>query len=262
MTDFEKCKFTDDDASAFDWLGWRHLESELSDLSTVLETVAEKLVGFKTFEPIVTALNNELQQFVSDISAVMDECEDDMDAVLQCVHELSQEQSYLFEALDNFLSTSGEVLDKLEETLSSTVFQDLSGLINNSEDEIEKAVRHFANVLAGAVTPLESLRDSNFERLMPREGQTGRDVLLDVCQKVGDLNEKDAQNVVFHMMDWQVDMERWNRFLENPQGLVYQEIHEILVNFLIHAPNHMAAAAKLYVDYPVRDIFGVGAVQA
>ena len=198
---------------------------------------------------------------MSDISFVMDECEDDMDAVLQCVHELSQEQSYLFEALDNFLSISEEVLNNLEETLPPTVYQDLSGLINSYEDDIDKAARHFADVLAGAVVAPESLRDSYFERLMPREGQSGRDVLLDVCQKVADLNEKDAQDVVFHLMDWRGDMERWNRFLENPQGFSYKEIHGILVNFLIHAPNHMAAAAKLYVDCPVKDIFGVGAVQ-
>ena len=51
MTSFEEDKFTDDDASAFDWLGWRHLESELNTFYTVLETVTEKLAAFKTFEP-------------------------------------------------------------------------------------------------------------------------------------------------------------------------------------------------------------------
>lgn len=157
MTDFEENNFTDDESSAFDWLGWRHLESELSAFYTVLETVAEKLAGFKTFEPMLTALNEELLHFVSDISSVMDECEDDMDAALQCVHELSQEQSYLFEALDNFLSTSDELLNNLEETLPPTVYQDLSGLIYNYEDEIEKAVKHFGDVLAGAVSPPASL---------------------------------------------------------------------------------------------------------
>jgi hypothetical protein len=37
------------------------------------------------------------------------------------------------------------------------------------------------------------------------------------------------------------------------------EVSELLIGFLVHVPNHVAAASKLYTDVPVTDIFGVGA---
>ena len=37
------------------------------------------------------------------------------------------------------------------------------------------------------------------------------------------------------------------------------EVSQLLISFLVHVPNHVAAASKLYTDIPVTDIFGVGA---
>jgi hypothetical protein len=44
-----------------------------------------------------------------------------------------------------------------------------------------------------------------------------------------------------------------------PEQFNAEEIAEGIESFLIHAPNHIAAAAKL-MGFPVQDIFGVGAL--
>jgi hypothetical protein len=36
---------------------------------------------------------------------------------------------------------------------------------------------------------------------------------------------------------------------------------ELLIQFLVHAPNHLAAASKMLTDIPVTDVFGVGALE-
>lgn len=159
MSDFENIEPDGDDSSAFDWLGWRHMQAELSALNTVLERKLEALSTFKTFEPMVEALNDELLHFVNDISDIMDQCEDDVDAVIQCISDLSQEQSYLCEALDGFQSSCDEVLDSLKDAVPPAVFADLSNLATSHIDEVVKAAKHFANVLAGAVSPPQSLLD-------------------------------------------------------------------------------------------------------
>ena len=45
-----------------------------------------------------------------------------------------------------------------------------------------------------------------------------------------------------------------------PDSLSSGEVNEMLLAFLTHVPNHVAAAAKLYADFPVTDVFGVDAV--
>jgi hypothetical protein len=44
-----------------------------------------------------------------------------------------------------------------------------------------------------------------------------------------------------------------------PDRFSANEIRERVLSFLVHAPNHVAAAAKLG-GWPVKDIFGVGAL--
>jgi hypothetical protein len=39
------------------------------------------------------------------------------------------------------------------------------------------------------------------------------------------------------------------------------EINSLLIKFLIHVPNHVAAACKLLTGIPVSDIFKVGATE-
>ena len=76
-----------------------------------------------------------------------------------------------------------------------------------------------------------------------------------------ELSPETAWNVAFHMTDWLDDLHRYVKFCENPDGVDLETINEMLLMFLAHVPNHLAAAAKLYADAPVSDIFGVGAVE-
>jgi len=45
-----------------------------------------------------------------------------------------------------------------------------------------------------------------------------------------------------------------------PERFSREEIRRGLADFLVHAPNHVIAAAKLY-GHPVKDVFGVGALE-
>jgi hypothetical protein len=67
-----------------------------------------------------------------------------------------------------------------------------------------------------------------------------------------------ANGAAFHLTDWVEDLEAFVSFCCDPTSYTPEQVNELLLAFLIHAPNHLAAAAKLYADMPVRDVFGVG----
>lgn len=73
------------------------------------------------------------------------------------------------------------------------------------------------------------------------------------------LSESAAADVAFHMTDWLTDFEAYHRFCSDPSGLSDAEVSLLLTQFLVHVPNHLAAASKLYTNVPVTDVFGVGA---
>lgn len=70
----------------------------------------------------------------------------------------------------------------------------------------------------------------------------------------------DAKQIAFHMTDWLEDLERYLSFCEAPESSSSEQLEKMLFSFLIHAPNHIAAAAVLLTGTPVSDIFNVGAV--
>jgi hypothetical protein len=78
----------------------------------------------------------------------------------------------------------------------------------------------------------------------------------------GSFSPQQIADITFHMTDWLSDLERFAEFCTNPSSRSVEEASEILMAFLYHVPNHIAAAAKQYLDSPVRDVFGVGAVEA
>jgi hypothetical protein len=69
-----------------------------------------------------------------------------------------------------------------------------------------------------------------------------------------------ANDVAFHLTDWLGDLEAYVEFCRSPGSLSPAQVNKLLIAFLVHVPNHVAAAAKLYTDIPVQDVFGVGAV--
>jgi hypothetical protein len=69
-----------------------------------------------------------------------------------------------------------------------------------------------------------------------------------------------SKDIAFHMTDWCNDLEKLYNFFTQLDNYSSKELEEQLIDFLCHAPNHLAAAAKLLLDIKVTDIFGVGAV--
>lgn len=68
-----------------------------------------------------------------------------------------------------------------------------------------------------------------------------------------------SRDIAFHMTDWQSDAAFVVAVLLFPERFTQDEIRSGVEAFLVHAPNHAAAAAKLG-GYPVTDVFDVGAL--
>jgi hypothetical protein len=83
--------------------------------------------------------------------------------------------------------------------------------------------------------------------------------IREVAHREAELPEAVADDVAFHMTDWLTDLDAYYRFCTNPGALSDPEASRLLIAFLVHVPNHLAAASKLYTDVPVTDVFGVGA---
>ena len=81
-----------------------------------------------------------------------------------------------------------------------------------------------------------------------------------VALKELDMQPDAIDEAVFHMTDWLGDLKEWHEFCENPESLSSEELQELLMKFLFHVPAHVAAAGKLITGFPVKDVFGVGAV--
>lgn len=86
-----------------------------------------------------------------------------------------------------------------------------------------------------------------------------RDRIYQLSHEREGLSEDVSYDVAFHMTDWADDLEALFDFYKDPQSMGDEELSRLLTDVLIHVPNHLAAAAKLFAGAPVKDIFGVGA---
>jgi hypothetical protein len=86
-----------------------------------------------------------------------------------------------------------------------------------------------------------------------------RAVLEAVLRTEADLSESEARDVAFHLTDWLGDLEQYYMFCKEPGCATPAEVQKLVIDFLVHVPNHVAAASKLLTGIPVSDIFGVGA---
>jgi len=68
-----------------------------------------------------------------------------------------------------------------------------------------------------------------------------------------------ARDVAFHMTDWLDDLSDWSAFCESPGSFTTEQVYDLLSRVLIHVPNHMNAAARLFTGLPMDDVFGIGA---
>ena len=74
-----------------------------------------------------------------------------------------------------------------------------------------------------------------------------------------DFAPKVAHDIAFHLTDWRGDAARLVAIINSPGSFSDDEIRSTLTAFLLHAPNHIVAAAKLG-GWPANDIFGIGAL--
>ena len=74
--------------------------------------------------------------------------------------------------------------------------------------------------------------------------------------------EEIAMDVAFHMLDWHDDLMKLLRYFKNPSEFTAEQVDDLLMGFLIHAPHHLAAAKKLHTGSTVTDVFGIGATDS
>jgi hypothetical protein len=70
-----------------------------------------------------------------------------------------------------------------------------------------------------------------------------------------------VEDIAFHMTDWKENLEDIVRLYENGEQLTNDEIRRIVLVFLAHVPNHVAAAKKLAGLGPIEDVFEVGVLR-
>ena len=70
-----------------------------------------------------------------------------------------------------------------------------------------------------------------------------------------------ARGIAFHMTDWDHNVDDLVRLYEQPESFSDDEILSIIIQFLAHVPNHVAAAKKLAGIGPIEDIFKVGVLE-
>jgi hypothetical protein len=70
-----------------------------------------------------------------------------------------------------------------------------------------------------------------------------------------------ARDIAFHLTDWDHNLDDLVRLYEQPDAFSEEEIRIIILQFLAHVPNHIAAAKKLAGMGPIEDVFKVGVLE-
>lgn len=71
-------------------------------------------------------------------------------------------------------------------------------------------------------------------------------------------NEKVAHDIAFHLTDWTHNLKNLVELYSNINNASSDEIRSIVIQFLVHVPNHLNAAMKLSGVGNVEDVFEVG----
>lgn len=80
---------------------------------------------------------------------------------------------------------------------------------------------------------------------------------IEDCATKRGLTQQESFDSGFHMTDWIDDLEAFYSFCQNPDSYSDEELDKMLTQFLIHVPNHLAAAAKIYAGQTVSDVFEI-----
>jgi hypothetical protein len=72
------------------------------------------------------------------------------------------------------------------------------------------------------------------------------------------LSPEVVADIAFHMTDWKEDLLDMVHLYEHVGELSNEQVQRLVIGFLVHVPNHVAAARKLAGVGPIEDIFQVG----
>ena len=86
-----------------------------------------------------------------------------------------------------------------------------------------------------------------------------REIIERYCVDELELDSQIARDIAFHMTDWTTDLEELVEFYEKPDEFSGNQL-DFLFSFLVHVPNHLAAASKLLTGITITDVFGVGVI--
>ena len=112
----------------------------------------------------------------------------------------------------------------------------------NDTDDLRAKVRQlFADGFGDATHALEHVAEEHLQSAVARTFEL-TDAALDVA---------------FHLSDWREDAAALLAVSLAPEHFTPEEVEECLVAFLIHAPNHVMAAANL-AGFPPSDVFKTG----
>jgi|SRR5438477_5292988 len=104
---------------------------------------------------------------------------------------------------------------------------------------------------------LSELVGDRAPRLSEPQAQQTRDTFTRALS--ADYSPEVAREIAFHIVDWASDAAFLLAVHLFPERFTPEELIAGVDMLLIHAPNHLAAAAKL-AGHPVEDIFEVGAL--
>lgn len=88
-----------------------------------------------------------------------------------------------------------------------------------------------------------------------------KSMLAEVLKKTKTYTEEECEDIIFHMTDWLENLTELFEVYSNPKNSNYKKVKKVLIDFLVHVPNHISAASKIMLDQPTEDIFNVGAVR-
>ena len=117
--------------------------------------------------------------------------------------------------------------------------------MSSAHDTVQKKVEAIFRELAGERTA----------RLGEPGAEATRETLASALS--ADYAPDTARDIAFHLVDWHSDAAFMMAVHLFPERFTPEELVAGADMLLIHAPNHLAAAAKL-AGHPIQDVFEVG----
>jgi len=118
--------------------------------------------------------------------------------------------------------------------------------VTNAQESVRDKVRAIFRQLAG---------DRADQLEGPRPAPQARDAIVKAVEPDYPINV--AADIAFHLSDWSADAAFIVALHLFPERFTVDDVKRGVVSFLLHAPNHVAAAAKL-AGHPIEDVFGLG----